>query len=118
MANKYYKVYKVSQSLGRGIKKAKTHTEGYGSAFVKGVKRGYSGPKQPSSQTHLQKHWKKYAHGGGHAVLAGHAYSKGRQHGNPYKHRDDPKALDKAFKKMNKDINKHINKRIREKERR
>ena len=78
------------------------------------------GPKTPSvkKQTHLQKHWKKYAHGGGHAVLAGHAYLKGREHGNPFRHRGDPKAIDKALKKMNKDIQKHIDKRLKEKQRR
>ena len=112
------RVYKVARSLGRGARRTQAGAKSFGSAFKTGVKRGYRQPKAPSSQTHLQKHWKKYAHGGGHVLLAGHAYSVGRKHGNPFRHRDDPKGIEKALNRMNKKVNKYINKKLQEKERR
>lgn len=121
MANKYYKVYKASQKLGQGLKKAKVESAGYGSAFVKGVSKGYKGPKKPSgkTQTHLQKHWKKYAHGAVHVGSGAVAYGAGLKHGaslkdfNPYQRKEN-KKLEKALNKMNKAINKATQKKLKE----
>ena len=109
MGNRFYKVYKASQRLGQGIKKTQTESAGYGSAFLRGIKKGYRGPKKPSgkAQTHLQKHWKKYANVGGHAVGSAVAYGYGIKHGtsitnfNPYQ-RESNRRLQKSAKRLEK----------------
>ena len=121
MGNRFYKVYDISQKIGKGIKKAQTESAGYGSAFMKGVKKGYQGPKNLSGkkQTHLQKHWKKYANVGLHAGGSAVGYGVGIKHGaslkdyNPYQRKQN-KKLETAFKKMNKEINKAYKKGLKE----
>ena len=109
MGNRFYKVYKASQKLGQGIKKTQTEGAGFGSAFFRGVKKGYRGPKKPSgsTQTHLQKHWKKYAHVGGHAGASAVAYGYGIKHGtsvvnyNPHQ-RESNRRMQKSAKRLEK----------------
>ena len=118
MGNKYYNVYKASQKLGQGIRKARVEGAGYGSAFYQGIKKGYRGPKKPSSktQTHLQKHWKKYANVAGHLAGSGLAYGYGLKHGtsisnfNPHQ-RESNKRILRANKRLEKAINKKLEQR-------
>ena len=70
-------------------------------------------PKTPParSQTHLRKHWKKYAHIGVHGVGGITAYGFGLSHGaslksvNPYQRKAN-KDMQRVQKKLNKGINK------------
>ena len=75
------------------------------------AKRGL--PKTPSvkKQTHLRKHWKKYAHIGLHGGGGVIAYGVGISHGaslksvNPYQRKTN-RDMQRVQKKLNKGINK------------
>ena len=121
MSNRFYKVYKVSEKLGKGIRKAQTEGAGYGSAFGRGVAKGYKGPKAPvkGGQSHLKKHWRKYANVGLHVGGGGIAYGAGLKHGaslkdyNPYQ-RNQNQKLERAFKRLNNEVNKAVKQKLKE----
>ena len=109
------KVYRTARGLGRGLRKAQANARDFGSAFKTGLKRGLRTPKNPSgkSQSHLRKHWAKYAQAGAHIAGSGVAYGVGIKHGVTLRAYDPQqraghKRIMKAHKKLNKTINEAI----------